>query len=162
MTDELIPVEVECRCAEQHDHDTVYLRPRLGLAAGIAIQRLVVEANQAPVPATAADMTGVLAEAYLLHGIESWTIQKPVTAATIRAELLDDFARGAVVADRADDLYMAAVLAPLLKKAASSLPGTSSNGSTSVPGNGHRPAKKRSKPSSTTTTPMVATATTSE
>jgi hypothetical protein len=162
MSDELIPVEVECRCAEQHEHDTVNLRPRLGLAAGIAIQRLVVEANQAERPATAAELTGTLAEAYLLHGVASWTIAKPVTPDNIRAELLEDFARGAVVADRADDLYMAAVLAPLLKKASISSPSTSSNGSTSAPGNGHRPTRKRSKPSSTSTTPMAATATTSK
>ena len=153
MTDELVPVEL--------NDGTVFLRPRLGLAAGIAIQRLIVDANQSDKPATVAELTGVLAEAYLLHGVDSWTYPEPVTPLMIRAKLLDDFERGEPVADAADGLYMAAVIAPLLKKAATSSRSTSSNGSTSAHGNGHRSARKPSKRSSTSTTRTGATATTS-
>ena len=152
MTDDLIPVEV--------GEDTVNLRPRLGLAAGIAIQRLVVEANQSDKPATAAELTGLLAEAYLLHGVASWSFPEPVTPDNIRKRLLDDFERGAPVADVADGLYMAAVIAPLLKRALTSSPSTSSNGSTSAHGSGAQSRPKRSKRSSTSTSLMDDTETT--
>lgn len=152
---ELVPVVL-------NDEDTVYLRPRLGLAAGIAVQKLIVDANTADTPVSAAELTGVLAEAYLLHGVAAWSFPDPVNPVTIHARLLSDFEVGAPVAEKADELYMQSVLAPLLKKASNSLRATSSNGSTSARGNGAQRAKKPSKRSSTTTTPTGVIETTSE
>jgi len=168
MTTDLIPVRVgACLCpgAPHADGDFVYLRPKLGLAAGIAIQRLVVEANQNKGLA-GADLTGALAEAYLLHGVAEWNLTNkqgpiPVTTVTVRSQLLDDFERAAPAADAADTLYMGAVIAPLLSRALASSPTTPTNGSTSAPGNGVRKPRKRSKPSSTTTSPTAGTAPTS-
>lgn len=167
-TDELVPVEVACRCpGTPHDEDVVYLRPRLGLAAGIAVQKLIVQAHQTESPTDAADLTGVLAEAYLRAGVVSWTFADadggsvPVTTDSVKALLLDDFEVGAVVADRADDLYMGPVIAPLLRRASTSLLSTPTNGSTSPHGNGARHRPKRSKRSSTTTTRTAGTAKTS-
>ena len=167
---ELVPVGIgECRCpgTPHPDGDTVYLRPKLGLASGIAIQKLIVDANQSEVPVEAAALTGVLAEAYLLHGVADWTLQTdagltPVNPITIRAYLLDDFERAERVADAADDLYMPAVLGPLLRRAATSSPSTSTNGSTSATGAGTRKPRKRPKPSSTSTSPMADTVATSK
>jgi hypothetical protein len=169
MTTDLIPVCVgACLCpgAPHADGDFVYLRPKLGLAAGIAVQKLVIDANKAIEPLSAAELTGLLAEGYLLHGIASWNLigerdAIPVNPQTIKAHLLDDFERSQAAADAADDLYMTAVIAPLLRRASISSLDTSSNGLTSAHGNGARKPRKRSKQSSTTTSPMEDTATTS-
>jgi hypothetical protein len=155
-----------CQCpgAPHPDGDVVSLRPVLGLASGIAIQRLIVEANQDR--ADAAEIAGRLAEAYLLHGVAEWNLVDErgaiaVTPEAIRRELLDDFSRGAPVAEAADELYMATVLGPLVNRALQSSPTTSTNGSTSVTLAGRSKPRRRSKPSSTTTIPMDATAETS-
>jgi hypothetical protein len=171
MNSDLIPVCVgACLCpgTPHADGDFVYLRPKLGLAAGIAIQKLVIDANNADTPMSTADMTGVLAEGYLLHGVVDWTLSNgsaiPVNEATIREHLLSDFERAAPVADKADDLYMGPVLAPLLKRARASMgssSATSSNGSTSAAPAGTSKRPKRLRRSSTSTIPMDDTATTS-
>ena len=163
------PVQIPCPCpgTPHPDGDTVELREKLGLAAGIAVQRLVIEANTSTRSMEAAELSGVLAEGYLLHGVEAWTLIDengslvPVTKDTIRARLLADFSVAAPVAEAADGLYMAAVILPLVKKAERSSPTTPTNGSTSANQGGSRPRPKRSKPSSTTTTLTVATETTS-
>lgn len=168
MTTDLIPVCVgACLCpgTPHADGDFVYLRPKLGLAAGIALQKLIVEARQSA-GFDSAQLTGVLAEAYLLHGVASWDLVGPegpipVTAETIRYQLLEDFTRAEAAADAADDLYMGPVLAPLVKRALASLPTTPTNGSTSPAPAGGSKRPRRSKPSSTTTTPMDSTGTTS-
>ena len=161
------PVQIPCPCpgTPHPDGDTVELREKLGLAAGIAVQRMIIEANQGR--ADTAELTGKLGEGYLLHGVEAWTLIDengsliPVNENTIRARLLTDFTVAAPIADAADDLYMAAVISPLVKKAERSSPTTPTNGSTSANQGGSRPRPKRSKPSSTTTTLTVATETTS-
>lgn len=164
MTTESVPVLVgECLCpgTPHEDGDYVYLRAKLGLAAGTTLQRLIVEANQNR--ADNAELTGKLAEAYLLLGVESWNLVTerghsiPVIPDTIKAHLLDDFARAAPVADVADDLYMGPVLSPLVKKAVALSSTTTTNGSTSVPPNGRSKRPKRSKPSSTSTIPTAVT-----
>lgn len=156
---EPVPVPIPCPCpgTPHEDGDTVYLRAKLGLQAGVAIQRLIVEANQER--NDAAELTGVLAEAYLLHGVESWTLlgadgrTVPVTSDTIRSHLLSDFSVSAPVADAADDLYMGPVLLPLVKRAQASLRSSLTSGSTSAPQAGTPKRPRRSKRSSTTTSP---------
>ncbi len=168
MSTELVPVGLGgCQCpgGPHPDGDVVQLRPKLGLAAGIAVQRLIVESNQNR--ADAAEISGQLAEAYLLHGVAGWNLvgegEKPipVNEDSIRLYLLSDFVRSAPVADAADDLYMAAVLGPLVNRALASSPTTSTSGSTSATRRGKSKAPRPSKPSSTTTTRTAATATTS-
>ena len=159
-----VPVGV-CLCpgTPHEDGDFVYLRAKLGLAAGTTLQRLIVEANQNR--ADNADLTGKLAESYLLLGVASWNLVDdkghpvPVNPQTITTHLLDDFARAAPVADIADGLYMGPVLAPLVQKALASSSSTTTNGLTSVKPDGRSKRPKRSKPSSTSTTPMVVTET---
>lgn len=165
---ELVSVPVPCPCPEEHRHeggDTVYLRPTLGLLAGIAIQKLFIEMSQAE-GLDAATMTGRLAEAYLLHGVADWTFlngkgKVPVDDEHIRSVLLADFTVAEQVADAADDLYLSVVLDPLRKKIANLSPTTSTNGSTSPSRVGTPKRPKRSKRSSTTPTPTADTAATS-
>lgn len=165
---DLVPVGIgDCQCpgSPHPDGDVVYLRPKLGLGAGIAIQRLIVEANQNR--ADSAEISGRLAEAYLLHGVADWNLAGeggkpvPVNEDTVRIMLLSDFARSAPLAEAADDLYMAVVLGPLVNRALASSPATSTNGSTSASRGGRSTRPKRSKPSSTSTTQTDDTATTS-
>ena len=168
MNNELIPVPVgECRCpdAPHPDGDIVYLRPRLGLAAGVMVQSVVTEAStRVPRPVTA-EITAALVETYVLHGVADWNLASgdvpvPVTHETITEHLLNDYTRAEAVANKADDLYTGPILGPLLNGARNSSPATSTNGSTSVTVVGPRKPRKRSKPSSTSTTPTAATATT--
>lgn len=168
MTTDLIPVCVgACLCpgAPHADGDFVYLRPKLGLAAGIAVQKLIIEAKTADTPLSEADLTGALAEGYLLYGVAEWTFTNgsaiPVTHDTIREHLLSDFERAEAAADKADDLYMNPVIAPLLKKARTLSQAMSKNGSTSATRNGSPKRQKPSKRSSTSTTQTDGTAATS-
>ena len=59
-----------CRCpgTPHPDGDTVYLRPKLGLAAGIAVQA-AGRGGQAEAAWTRPSITGLLAESYLLVGV---------------------------------------------------------------------------------------------
>jgi hypothetical protein len=165
MNTDLVPVRIgDCGCPDtpHTDGDFVSLRPKLGLAAGTALQNLIVKAHQSS-GMDAAALTGILAEAYLLHGVAEWTLLDsnskpiPVTPETIRYQLLDDFSRSEAAADKADDLYMGPVLAPLVQRALASLPTTPTNGRTSPTRLGAK-RPKSSKRSSTTTSPMDSTA----
>jgi hypothetical protein len=158
-----VPVLVgACLCpgTPHQDGDFVYLRAKLGLAAGTTLQRLIVEANQER--NDSAELTGKLAEAYLLVGIESWDLQSPdgepipVNPGSIKEQLLDDFERSAPVADKADDLYMGPVLSPLVRRAVELSSTSMTNGSTSAKPAGRSKARKRLKPSSITTIPTAA------
>lgn len=162
-------VQIPCPCpgTPHPDGDTVYLKDKLDLHDGIAVQHLIIAANQPTDRMDAAHLTGVLAEGYLLYGVEAWTLVDeeghtiPVTQESIRGRLLSDFASAAPVAEKADDLYMASVILPLVKRASMSSPSTPTNGSTSVPPAGTPKTPKRSKRSSTTTIPTAGTEQTS-
>ena len=167
MSNELVPVSVECQCpgTPHADGDLVYLRPKLGLAAGIELQSIMQAALQSETRPTAGEVQGQLVEAYLLHGIADWTlavdeVAVPVTRETITEHLLSDFARAEPVADKADDLYYGPVLAPLVNRVQSFSRATSTSEPTSAPKNGSPKPRKRSKPSSTSTTPTASTAAT--
>ncbi len=155
---DLVAVNIgECRCpdAPHADGDVVYLRPKLGLAAGVAVQQTVIDLADVR---SAPEITGLLSEAYLRYGVADWNLVdaagKPLdlTPDSLREQVLDDFERATPAADKADELYMQATIGPLLPKAPSSLPTTPISVSTSAT-NGHTPKpRKRSRRSSTTTT----------
>lgn len=154
-----------CEGTPHPDGETVYLRTKLGLGGGTALQRLVVEANQDR--ADNADLTGRLAEAYLRVGVVGWTFVDqrgrpiPVTPESLQRLLLDDFERAAPIADKADDLYMGTVLAPLVKRVSESSSSSTTNGSTSHKPGGRSKPRKPSRRSSTSTTQTDDTAMTS-
>ena len=160
-------VTIPCPCpGAPHEEDTVTLRDKLGLRAGVSIQNLLVDTiTQSADRMTAADITGLLVEGYLLYGIESWTLVDakrnpvPVSKETITDILLSDFTLAEPIANVADGLYPKAVADPLVRRANQSSPPTPTDESTSAPPTTLRP--KPSKQSSTTTTPTDGTETTS-
>lgn len=166
MDDLRVPVEVPCPCpgTPHPDGDMVFLRSKLGLAGGSMLQRLAIEANQAR--PDAADLTGMLAEAYLRVGVSGWTFVDvdgapvPVTADSLQSWLLDDFALAAPIADKADELYLGPVLLPLVKAGARRSPSTTTAASTSRTSRGSAKNRKRSARSSTSTTQTDYTETT--
>jgi hypothetical protein len=154
MTD-LVPVRVPC---DTHpDGDSVCLRPKLGLAGGIEAQQTIQAISKGT---TSEEVTGRLLETYLKHGVAEWTLHdangKPValTPESLRERLLDDFVLAQPIADKADELSYAAVVAPLVAAASKSSQATSPEPTTSAPKDSPASRRKPSKPSSTSTTPM--------
>lgn len=167
-TTTLVPVEVPCRCPipEPHEFDTVYLRPRLGLAGGVAVQRAVNDFLLTNERRREDVALGSLVENYLIWGVAAWTLvdehNKPleVKPDTLQEQLIDDFERAKAVADKADELYKEPVLGPLVRRTSSSSRTTSSNGRTLVTQGDTPKRRRRSKPSSTSTSPTAGTETT--
>jgi hypothetical protein len=162
-----VNVSIPCPCpGTPHEGDTVTLADKLSLRGGIAVQNLIVTAVQNSEDRLEnADIIGLLNEGYLLYGITGWTCVDAKGKAVepskelIRSYLLDDYTFSGPIAEACDDLYPAAAIAPLVKRASMSSPDMPTSGSTSAPPTPLRP--KPSKPSSTTTSPTDATETTS-
>lgn len=162
MTD-LVPVRVPCLSGEHPDGDSVSLKPKLGLAAGIAAQQTIQGIGKG---ASSAEVTGTLLELYLRHGVAEWTLHNgsgplELTPDNLQSYLLDDFAMAEPIADVADSLYYAAVVAPLVAAASKSSQATPLAPSTSASTASPAPRRKRSKRSSTSPTPTGDTAPTS-
>jgi hypothetical protein len=123
---EPVEVQIPCICpSKPHEQDSVFLRPRLGLAGGVALQSLFKELFEESVKHknfNSGKLSGLLTEGYLLNGIESWTLvdeagkDLPLTDENISDKLLSDFEIASPIADKADDLYYDAVLAPLVER----------------------------------------------
>lgn len=165
MDVENVTIPCPCKGTPHPDGDTVGLLPKLGLRGGVSVQTAIYAALQGG-PIAATEMTGILAEAYVLNGVATWSLVDPlgqpleVNRENIVAYLLSDFNVSAAVADKCDELYMQPVVSPLALVASTSSPNGSTSAPTSVP-NGHTPKRpKRSKRSSTSTTTTGVTATT--
>lgn len=164
----------ECLCprtpageVRHPDGDTVTLRDPLDFRSAVTMQKSVTVLYSENENATTAEVLAVLAEAYLLHGVTSWTVVdakgKPVPAnpTTVAEYLLPNVTAAMAVADEADGIYAKAVLLPLLARASNSSPPTPTTELTSA-GTGSPPEPLRpSKRSSTTTSRTAATGTTS-
>ena len=145
MSDPLVPVEgVACPCPglPHPDGDTVFLLPKLGLFGGALAQRKIIEAINNK--ADRDEIMAALTEAYVRYGVAAWSFVdadgKPLelNPENIKSTLLDDFSRGSLVADKADDLYIESLLSPLRPAASKSSPPTPIGDST--------PPKRRSSP----------------
>lgn len=151
---ELVPVRVPCPDGQHPDGDSVSLKPKLGLAAGIEAQQTIQGIGKGD---SHAKVSGQLLELYLRNGVAEWTLHNgsgpiELNPETLQSELLDDFARAEPIADVADSLYYAAVVAPLVAAASKSSQATRPAPSTSA-GTGSPPSRrKRSGRSSTSTT----------
>jgi hypothetical protein len=165
-------VPIPCPCppkadgALRHpDGDTVTLRDRLDFKAGQTIEWAVTFARDEG--AEAPEILATMTEWYALLGVSAWTLTDdhgkplPVTRAAIRGTLLESPA-AAIVADAADDLYMAAVLLPLVAAASKSSPPTPTEPLTSAPPASRAKRPKPSKPSLTTSTPTAVIARTTD
>jgi hypothetical protein len=153
------PVEVQIKCicpGSPHEQDTIYLRPKLGLSGGVALQGLLLRTiKESPQLGFDADLLGgIMSEGYLVNGIVGWTLVDedgqpvPVTPQTIGNKLLLDFEVAEPIASMADDLYYEPVLAPLLKKLSISL--QTSPTSASISATKKSRAKTASRPSRST------------
>lgn len=142
---------------------TVSLRPKLGLAAGIELQQKFRALLQMDPRPSHPEITGALTEAYLLVGVAEWTLTDdmgpiPMSRENIATYLLSDFELAQPVADVADDMYYGPVLSPLVASLSSSLRGMPTKRLTSVTNGSSQKPRKRSKRSSTSTTQTDATA----
>jgi hypothetical protein len=171
------PVEVQIKCicpGSPHEQDTIYLRPKLGLSGGVALQSLLLRMiKEAPDTGIDSDLLGgIMSEGYLVSGVVAWTLLDengqpvPITPQNINDQLLLDFQIAEPISSIADDLYYEPVLAPLLKRLRASLQTSPTKGSTSAtkrsrtrkasqPSRSIRRSSKRPtplKPSSTSTT----------
>lgn len=159
-------VTIPCICpGEPHDSDEVTLRDRLDFRQTVAVQKSVLFLGTDP---SNAEIMATLTEAYLLYGIEAWSVRDergkavPITRQAIEEHLLANVPAALAVADAADDLYQETVLLPLLMRGSASSATTPTTASTSRR-SGSRPVPlKPSKRSSTSTTRTDATATTTE
>lgn len=169
MSVDLIPVRVgACLCpgTPHADGDFVYLRPKLGLGAGIVVQEPIADWLKIPFEERPGQehMRAELSERYLIVGVAEWNLEDeegpiPVNPLTIREHLLDDYDRAEAAAEKADDLYAEVALRPLRRLVEMSSKATSSNGSTSRKRATSPKRRKPSKPSSTTTSPTEGTET---
>lgn len=162
-------VQISCLCppkadgTARHDQDTVTLPDTLDFRQMLTVRQAIRFANIDADPATSlAQMTAVMAEAYVLHCISAWTLLDekgkpvPVTQANVRAHLLSHYEAAEKVGDAADDLYSEKVVLPLILGASSSSSPSRTARPTSPPTNGKTP-RKHSKSSSTSTIPMAVT-----
>ena len=108
--------------------------------------------------ARAIEVLAALTEAYILFGLEKWTVEdsrgKPValTHGNIRSYLLANQVAADAAADAADDLYSKVVLLPLMAGAAKSSQPTRMASSTSAQTDSPLSRRKRSRRSMTGTT----------
>jgi hypothetical protein len=114
VTDELVPVELEtCRCpGSPHDHDTVWLYPKLPADGGIAAMN--AWQNGAPNSET---MIGILGRIWVQFGVARWNFVDENGAplpVTTRSKALLDWDAVRPIADKADDLYSGDFLRPLV------------------------------------------------
>jgi hypothetical protein len=169
---------IDCLCppnaegqARHPDGDTVTLKERLDFRSAATIQHAVSAFNLGKADgedSSIEEVLGVLTEAYIRYGVESWTLVDakgqpiPVTPTSVSTYLLSDITAASVVGDEADGLYSAVVLLPLVKRASNSSQPTPTPEPTSVPTGSPTKRPTPLKPSSTTTSPTDDTAMTSE
>jgi hypothetical protein len=159
-------VAIDCVCPSRADGeprhpagDTVTLRETLDFRSVTAIRHGISFLDNDGTDAYTADVLAVLTEGYVLHGIESWTLQDEkgwpveVSRSAIRERVLSRVDVAAVIGDAADELYGEKVLLPLLVRASRSSQATPTESSTSLPTASPTGRPKPSKRSSTTTTP---------
>jgi hypothetical protein len=127
-----VPLPGGCQCpGTPHAQDEVYLLPRLtfdgGAAAEAVLERAIGggDAEAIAVP---------LMHAYLEHQVVGWNLTDAAGAPLpyTRDLLVRDWESARIVADKADDLYSGALLAPLLAAASQSSPGGPTAASTSA------------------------------
>jgi hypothetical protein len=164
-----VKVQIPCPCppkadgTPRHVADEVTLRDTLDFRSAAAMRNAVGLLYVEDPGAGFGDILATLSEQYILHGVESWTIwgetdgklgPLPVTKPNVRAHLLADPNLAEAVSDAADALYAPLVILPLLTRASASSPPTPTDAPTSVKKPSPQRPRRRSKPSSTSTSPM--------
>lgn len=164
-------VTIDCICPpkdgeRRHGQDTIILPDTLDFTRTITVRQAIrVATRRDPEGLSLAELTAVMAEAYLLHSIDAWTLVDghgeplPVTKANVREYLLSNPDIAEEVGNACDEAYSEKVVFPLLYRAPTSSPPTPMPEPTSptTPGSTIRRPRKGSKPSSTFTSPMAVT-----
>ena len=138
--------------------DTVELRQKLDFRSALTAQNAVWLLKQEDPDASSGEVLAVMTEAYLILGIESWTVTDekgkpwPVSRDNIRAFMNEHLEAAMEVGDAADALYAAAVFLPLVAKAQRSSRPTPTDDSMSRTNGSESGNHKQSKRSSTITT----------
>lgn len=170
-------VQIACPCPPKdgeprHATDSVTLRETLDFRAATTIRNSIAFAKAEDPDLSSAEMLAILTEGYLLHGIEAWTLVDlddkkhvfavPVSKPEIRSRLLADPLMAEPIGEAADVLYQPIILGPLVQRALTSLPPSSTDESTSPKKVGAPRSPTRSKRSSTSTTPTDGIVTTTD
>ncbi len=140
--------------------ETVTLRDRLGFREATTITMALATFPEENPELRASAMLAMMSEWYIVYGVESWTLDLPVTEANIRDNLLTH-PDVIVLVEAAVAHYQEQVVDPLVKAARSSSPRSQTNGSTSRTPRGAKRPRKPSKPSLITHIPTDDTGTTS-
>lgn len=149
-----------CRCIGGADTlhpegDVVYLAPKATLTLGLAANGALAVSQDDP-----AQMETLLGHVFIEKGIVSWTFAEdgkpvPVTPANIE-RLLPWGEGGAIVSERANDLYSADILRPLVQRSLQARRPGPTDGSTSQNRASRRQRRNSSKSSSPAPSEMPA------
>ncbi len=163
---------IECVCplrpdgAVRHpDGDTIRLSPKLGFLEVASARNSIVIAQQEDAGAGSGILLAAMTEAFLVVGIESWTLVDekakpiPVNRPAVRSFLNDHIEEAMDVGNEAIELYYERYLAPLVDRAPKSSPPTQTDGLTSPTSGASPKLRKRSRPSSITTSQTEGTGT---
>lgn len=140
--------------------DVVKFREKLGFRIAATARKSMAYLKNEDPDTSVPDVLAMLSEFYLLYCIESWTLRdakgKPleVNKANVREYVLSNDEAAYALSDYADDLYTDLIFDPLVRTVLASSRPTPTNGSTSAK-NGSGKSPKRSKPSSTASTPTA-------
>jgi hypothetical protein len=164
-------VTIDCVCPltaageKRHSTDRVQLRERLDFRSALTARNAIALAKEDDDDISSAEILAILTETYLSLGITSWTLvdekgKKVEPSRQAIRDFIEDHPDEAMeVGEAADTLYQAAVILPLVARAARSSQPTQTDDSMSVTTTGTPKARKPSKPSLTTTTRMDGTGT---
>lgn len=103
----------ECACpGTPHVSDVVYLRPVLGFRAGAEALRKMGESG-----GDVNLIAELVGPTYIREGVTGWNVEDENGPVPLDIEaILGNYTWAYPIADRADDIYSEAVLAPLLKR----------------------------------------------
>lgn len=159
MTDPIaVPIGV-CPClgTPHGDGDIVYLRPKLGLEGGLAVEAAMASGT------TQSEQTVAVSMALIQWNITGWTFTGepdkkgeptpvPVPPAPIQMDVLDallPYAEGGEkIANKAAELYLEAVYGPLAARVSARSPSLPHNGATPPILAGHLPSRRKRSGSS--------------
>lgn len=154
------PIEVrirDCECPH-HFHngtgDLVYLRPKPSVPLGLAVEADIIRGAGSQ---ELLQRGWVLS--YIRHGVVGWNLvdEKGKPRPLDVDELLDDFAVGMVIAEKADELYGDRVVNPLLQRLfGTSEPGQTDDSTSASETSTPSPSEPSSPATSADTTPLTA------
>lgn len=118
----------DCGCpgSPHPEGDTVTMRPALGFAAGAEALRKIIEAD-----GDVNRIAELVGPVYIREGVIGWNMEDERGPVPLDTDLLlNDYTLAYPIAERGDDLYSQAVLAPLLTRM--SVPSANGQNGTSI------------------------------